>query len=86
MGDVINLRTERKRREKTKAAEAARENRVRHGRTGAEKKRIAAEAERTLIAFAGHRLGEPSAETAAPGETCANRGESGRDRTGSEAD
>jgi hypothetical protein len=37
MGEIVNLRQIRKRRERDAKAAAAAENRVRHGRTGAQK-------------------------------------------------
>ena len=37
MPEVVNLRRERKRRERAEASQAAAENRVRHGRTEAER-------------------------------------------------
>jgi Domain of unknown function (DUF4169) len=37
MGEIVNLRRMKKRRERQAAAEAARQNRVRHARTATEK-------------------------------------------------
>jgi hypothetical protein len=37
MGEVVNLHRMKKRRERLEAAEAAKQSRVRNGRTGAEK-------------------------------------------------
>jgi hypothetical protein len=37
VGEIVNLRQMKKRRERDLASEAAKQNRVRHGRTGAEK-------------------------------------------------
>ncbi len=37
MGEIVNLRQMKKRRERDAQAAAAAENRVRHGRTGAQK-------------------------------------------------
>ncbi|MBN9563800.1 MAG: DUF4169 family protein [Alphaproteobacteria bacterium] len=37
MGEIVNLNRAKKQREREEAARLARENRVRHGRTGAQK-------------------------------------------------
>ena len=37
MGEIVNLKREKKRRVAAAEADAARENRVRHGRTGAQR-------------------------------------------------
>jgi hypothetical protein len=54
MAEIVNLRQERRRRERTEAGAVAAENRIRHGRTKAERERdrLAAEqAERKLDAL-----------------------------------
>ncbi|MEM9684627.1 MAG: DUF4169 family protein, partial [Pseudomonadota bacterium] len=56
MGDIVNLRGERKRRERIRKATKAAENRVRFGKTKAEKDRLAAEIERDSAAHDGRRL------------------------------
>ncbi len=38
MGEIVNLRTAKKQRVRADAAKAARENRIRHGRTAAQKR------------------------------------------------
>ncbi len=45
MGEIVNLRKVRKGRARAEAESAAAENRIRHGRTAAERKQDAAEAE-----------------------------------------
>ena len=37
MGEIVNLRRAKKQRARDEAAEAAKQNRIRHGRTAAEK-------------------------------------------------
>ncbi len=56
MGEVVNLRRERKRQARGVAEEKAAENRVRFGRTGAQKAADRAEAERTRRAHEGAEL------------------------------
>ncbi|MGH7155472.1 MAG: DUF4169 family protein [Acetobacteraceae bacterium] len=46
MGEIVNLRRAKKARTQAKTEQAARENRVRHGRTGAEKSNDARAVER----------------------------------------
>lgn len=61
MGDVINLRQERKRRARNaKAAEAA-ENRVKHGLTKGEKSKNKLESERAAQQLDEHRKDDPKA-------------------------
>lgn len=55
MGDVINLREVRKRRERADKDRQAAENRVRFGRTKAEKTQIRREEERRLQDLDGKR-------------------------------
>jgi hypothetical protein len=61
LGDVVNLRQARKRRDRAEKARQAAENRVRHGRSKAERRREAAEHEHTDRSFEGHKVtdGEP---------------------------
>lgn len=47
MAEIVNLRREKKRRARAEAAQAAAENRIRHGRTAAAKQNDAREATRT---------------------------------------
>lgn len=56
MAEIVNLRREKKRRDRAAEADAARENRIRHGRTGAEKERDRLEAERREREGQGARL------------------------------
>lgn len=56
MGDVINLNKVRKARAREEAAATAAANRVRFGRTGAEKSREKAEAQREARRLEGHAL------------------------------
>lgn len=55
MGDVINLREARKRRERADKDRQAAENRVRFGRTKAEKTQVRREEERRLHDLDGKR-------------------------------
>jgi hypothetical protein len=64
MGDVVNLNRFRKAREAAARAREAAENRVRHGRTGFEKARDAAEASRGTRAQDGARLDRTEKEPA----------------------
>lgn len=48
MAEIVNLRSVRKQRLRAAAAAEAAENRVRHGRTKAERRRDALEADHTL--------------------------------------
>jgi len=56
MGDVVNLRMARKRRERTEKVAEAAENRSRHGRTGAQKKLDRTRVEAQERHIEGHRL------------------------------
>lgn len=47
MADIVNLRTVRKRAQRARAAEQAAENRVRYGLSKGERKRLAAEHDRS---------------------------------------
>ncbi|MFI0843467.1 DUF4169 family protein [Mesorhizobium sp. IMUNJ 23232] len=60
MGDIVNLRAARKRRDRDEKARLADENRVRHGRTKGEKQRDRAEAGR-LDAHVEARRRDPKA-------------------------
>ena len=64
MGDIVNLRTERRRREKQAAALQAADNRSRFGRTGTQKQRDETEAARRQATLDGARL-EPDPPTEA---------------------
>jgi len=61
MGDIVNLRRVKKAKQRAAAAEAAQENRVRHGRTAAEKANDERARRRQVAAAEGARLdGKPS--------------------------
>jgi len=61
MGDIVNLRRVNKAKQRAAAAEAAQENRVRHGRTAAEKANDERARRRQVAAAEGARLdGKPS--------------------------
>lgn len=55
MAEIVNLRMARKARERARAQQEAAENRVKFGRTKAQKQRDAAEAEREARALDGAR-------------------------------
>jgi hypothetical protein len=59
MGEVVNLRQVKKRRLRAQAADAAKESRIRHGRTKAEKANDQRAAERAEARLDGLRRGEP---------------------------
>ena len=59
MAEIVNLNKARKQRARVEAAARAAENRVKHGRTGGERARDAADAARLSRAHAGAEL-EPS--------------------------
>lgn len=65
MGDVVNLRAVRKRRDRQAREASAAENRALHGRTGSEKKRDRAEADALARHVDRHRL-DPAPEGGAP--------------------
>ncbi len=56
MGEIVNLRSQRRRLEKRQAAQQAADNRSRFGRTGPEKRRDEIEAARRQAALDGARL------------------------------
>ena len=56
MGEIVNLRRVKKSLARDAAAETARENRVRHGRTKAEKANDTRAAARREAAVADHQL------------------------------
>jgi hypothetical protein len=56
MGEVVNLRRARKTKAREADAAEAQANRIRHGRTLAERKRDAAEAARVDRQHAGNRI------------------------------
>ncbi|WP_026869204.1 DUF4169 family protein [Inquilinus limosus] len=58
MGEVINLRQARKAKARAGKEAKAQENRVRFGRTGAEKRRDADAAERDARQHEGHHIEE----------------------------
>ena len=61
MGDLINLNKARKARARQEAAGTAAANRVRFGRTAAEKAKAKAEADREARRLDGHALGPDGA-------------------------
>ena len=56
MAEIVNLQREKKRRARAEDTAAAQQNRVRHGRTGAQKAADRLAAHRTEAAAEGHRL------------------------------
>lgn len=56
MADVINLRTARKRKERSEKEQRAAENRALHGRPKVEKKQTRLEAEKSASFIEAHRL------------------------------
>ena len=63
MGDVVNLRRARKARDRAAASEQAAENRIRFGRTKAERERIAAQEALEASRLDGHRLATEAPDT-----------------------
>jgi hypothetical protein len=59
MGDLVNLRQARKRREREREASAGAENRVVHGMTKAERKKAEREREKAARSLDSHRLDRP---------------------------
>lgn len=59
MADIVNLNKKRKRKVREAAEKQAAANRVRFGRTKAEKVRDEAEAERERRDLDGHRIEDP---------------------------
>ena len=59
MAEIVNLRRVKKQRARADAAQAAAENRARHGRTGAEKKADKLEQARARRALDGARRDAP---------------------------
>lgn len=57
MADIVNLRTIRKRAERAQAAQHAAENRARFGLCKGERKRLAAETDRTARDLDQRRIG-----------------------------
>ena len=55
MGEIVNLKRAKKQREREEATRLARENRVRHGRTGARKENDRREEQRRRDALDGKR-------------------------------
>ena len=66
MGDIVNLRREKKRRAKAEAAQTAAENRVRFGLPPAERLGVTDRAERAARAHDGHRLTGDQAQPEEP--------------------
>lgn len=55
MGEVVNLRIARKRKARTEKAAEADANRLKHGRSKAERQQARDEAERAALHLDGHR-------------------------------
>lgn len=55
MNGIVNLRAVKKHRARAEAKQAAKENRIRHGRTGAEKANDAREAARREATLTGKK-------------------------------
>lgn len=68
MGEIVNLRRVKKAKQRAAAGEAARQNRVRHGRTAAQKAEDARARDRQAAAAEGARLDDsgPRRATAEP--------------------
>ncbi|MDF1735788.1 MAG: DUF4169 family protein [Minwuia sp.] len=62
MADLINLRRERKNRDRKAKAERAAENRILFGRTDAERRRHETESNRRRLLLDGKRLAEGETE------------------------
>lgn len=62
MGNVVNLNRFRKKKQREEKAKQAEINRIRHGRTQAEKDRELAERERAARLLEGKRLEEPAGD------------------------
>ena len=58
MGDVVNLKRFRRRKEREHAAKRAEENRARHGRTRSERERDEATRHKLQEKLDQHRIGE----------------------------
>ena len=63
MGEIVNLRRERKRRARAEASQAAASNRARHGATSAERAALRLEAERSDAVLDGARLRDADPRT-----------------------
>ncbi|MDQ6433514.1 DUF4169 family protein [Mesorhizobium sp. LHD-90] len=57
MGEIVNLRIAKKRRQRDEQVRIAEENRARHGRTKGDKQRDRDQADRLGAHLDGHRLG-----------------------------
>lgn len=56
MGDIVNLRTARKRKAREQDAKVAEQNRILHGRSRAQKLAESIASERAVAQLEGHRL------------------------------
>lgn len=56
MGDIVNLRTARKRKAREQDAKVAEQNRILHGRSRAQKLAESIASERAVTQLEGHRL------------------------------
>jgi len=59
MAEIVNLRRARKAKARAEKAELAAENRVRHGRSGTEKRRDRSQRETDSRALDGKRIDQP---------------------------
>ena len=64
MGEIVNLRKVKKRRERTVAEQQAAENRVRHGRTGVAKQAERMAEARRQAALDGAKVDDPGRDVA----------------------
>lgn len=71
MAEIVNLRMARKRKTRQDRQRAAEENRIRHGRTGNERRAAAVERDRSAAAHEAHRREQP------PGDGPPQNGPSG---------
>jgi len=62
MGDLVNLRQARKRRDRARHADAAAENRAAFGMTRAERRKLETEREKAERGLDSHRLDRPDGD------------------------
>lgn len=68
MAEIVNLRIARKRKARQERQRAAEENRIRHGRTGNERRAAEVERDRLAAAHEAHRRRRPEEEPPGGGE------------------
>lgn len=66
MADIINLNQYRKAKARAEKERLAEQNRLRHGRTGAEKRVVRREQERQVLELEGKRLEAKTPESGEP--------------------